>query len=162
MQVQEIMSSPAITIGPEMRIQEVARIMRENQISGVPVVDADGVLLGAVTELSLIARNAPLKQPRYLAVLSAYIPLGIDEYYEYKEQLRQAMATNAGELMDTEVRTVEPTTTVEEALELMLNPENSSLPVIENDRVVGVVTRTDLVRLIETLEMAPEDNQAQA
>ena len=95
-------------------------------------------------------------------MLSAYIPLGIDEYYEYKEQLRQAMATNAGELMDTEVRTVEPTTTVEEALELMLNPENSSLPVIENDRVVGVVTRTDLVRLIETLEMAPEDNQAQA
>lgn len=95
MLVQEIMSSPAITVTPETTIQEVARIMGEHHISGVPVIDADGRLLGTVTEVNLIARNAPLKQPRYLAVLSAVIPVGLDDYYEYKQQLRQALATNA-------------------------------------------------------------------
>lgn len=157
MQVREIMSSPAITVLPETKIQEVARIMREHQISSLPVVDPNGHLLGAVTDLSLIARNAPLKQPHYLAVLSAMIPVGIDEYYEYKAQLRQALATNAGELMNKEIKTVDPTTALEEALEIMLDPENTLLPVIENKRVIGVVTRTDLVRLIEKLEMAPDE-----
>ena len=160
MLVQEIMSSPAITVQPETTIQEVARIMGEHHISGVPVVDADGRLLGTVTEVNLIARNAPLKQPRYLAVLSAVIPVGLDDYYEYKQQLRQALATNARQLMNSDVRTVEPSTTVEEALEIMLHPENTMLPVLENDRLVGVVTRTDLVRLIENLEAAPETKPA--
>ncbi|MFN8496102.1 MAG: CBS domain-containing protein [Caldilineaceae bacterium] len=156
MLVQEIMSSPAITVQPETTIQEVARIMGEHHISGVPVVDVDGRLLGTVTEVNLIARNAPLKEPRYLAVLSAVIPVGLDNYYEYKQQLRQALATNARQLMNSDVITVEPSTTVEEALEIMLNPEHTMLPVLENDRLVGVVTRTDLVRLIENLEAAPE------
>jgi len=160
MLVQEIMSSPAITVTPETTIQEVARIMGEHHISGVPVIDADGRLLGTVTEVNLIARNAPLKQPRYLAVLSAVIPVGLDDYYEYKQQLRQALATNARQLMNSDVRTVEPSTTVEEALEIMLHPENTMLPVLENDRLVGVVTRTDLVRLIENLEAAPETKPA--
>jgi len=160
MLVQEIMSSPALTVTPETTIQEVARIMGEHHISGVPVVDADGRLLGTVTEVNLIARNAPLKQPRYLAVLSAVIPVGLDDYYEYKQQLRQALATNARQLMNSDVRTVEPSTTVEEALEIMLHPENTMLPVLENDRLVGVVTRTDLVRLIENLEAAPETKPA--
>lgn len=160
MLVQEIMSSPALTVTPETTIQEVARIMGEHHISGVPVVDADGRLLGTVTEVNLIARNAPLKQPRYLAVLSAVIPVGLDDYYEYKQQLRQALATNARQLMNSDVRTVEPSTTVEEALEIMLHPENTMLPVLENDRLVGVITRTDLVRLIENLEAAPETKPA--
>ena len=100
MNIREIMSSPAITVGPETSIQEVARIMRENHISGVPIVGGDGALLGVVTELDLIARNAPLEEPRYIAILSGYIPTSFEKYREYKEQLKQALATTAIELMD--------------------------------------------------------------
>ena len=64
MQVREIMSSPAITVTADVEIREVARIMRQNQISGVPVVDANGALEGLITELDLIARNAPVHEPR--------------------------------------------------------------------------------------------------
>src|SRR4051794_13619873 len=124
MQVQEIMSSPAITVGPATKIQEIARIMREHHISGVPVVDKNGTLLGTVTELNLIARNAPIKQPYYLTVLSAVIPVGGEGYFHYKEQLRQTLATNASELMNEEVRTVTPATALEETMELMLHAEN--------------------------------------
>jgi CBS domain-containing protein len=161
MQVREIMSSPAITVGPATNIREVARTMRENIISGVPVVDDNDTLLGVITEMDLIARNAPVHEPRYIAVLSALIPVSIEEYRQYKEQLRQALAINAVDLMQAEAETIAPDALVEEALEAMLNPEVTMLPVLEQGRVIGVVTRTDLVRLIETLEAAPDEPPGQ-
>ena len=157
MQVREIMSSPAITVGPTTEIREVARTMRENVISGVPVVDTSGVLLGLITEIELISRNAPVQEPHYLAVLSALIPVNLEEYRQYKEQLRQALALSAVDLMRDEVETLSPDSLVEDALEAMLNPEVTMMPVVEGGRVIGVVTRTDLVRLIETLEAAPDE-----
>ncbi len=160
MQVREIMSSPAITVTPTTQIREVARIMHENQISGVPVVDETGALQGLITELDLIARNAPVHEPRYIAVLSAMIPLSLEEYRQYKEQLRQALAIDAGDLMTADVATVTPDTPVEEALEMMLDAEVITLPVLDQEHVVGVVSRTDMVRLIETLESAPDEPPA--
>lgn len=160
MLVREIMSSPAITVGPTTEIREVARTMREHVISGVPVVDGAGALLGVITEMELIARNAPVHEPRYIAVLSALIPVNLEEYRQYKEQLRQALAISAADLMRDEVATISPDAPIDEALEIMLNPEVTMLPVIDNGdngRVIGVVTRTDLVRLIETLEAAPDE-----
>lgn len=160
MQVREIMSSPAITVGPETGIREVARVMRENVISGVPVVETTGELLGVITELALIARNAPIHEPHYIPVLSALIPINLEEHRQYREQLRMVMAIHAKDLMDDEFETIEPNELIEEALERMLDPEVTMLPVIENGKVIGVVTRTDLVRLIETLEAAPDEDAA--
>jgi CBS domain-containing protein len=156
MQVRDIMSSPAITVTADAEIRTVARLMREHQFSGVPVVDDNGKLLGAITELALIRRNAPLKKPQYIAVLSAYIPINLDDHRDYQRQLKRALALNAGELMTERVQTVTADSEIETALELMLDPEITFLPVVEDDRVVGVVTRTDLVRLIESLEMAED------
>lgn len=156
MQVRDVMSSPAITVTSQTGIQEVARLMRENQISGVPVVNAAGALVGIVTELDLIARNAPLRQPSYLTFLSAMIPLNPSEYRQYKEQALQALASNAGELMghdDLEAATVSPDTDMDEVMRRMLNPKLTLLPVVQDGRVVGVITRTDVVRLIEKLEL---------
>lgn len=151
--IRDIMSAPAITIGPDATVQEVARLMNQRQISGVPVVNEESELLGIITEMHLIARNAPLQEPQYIAVLSGLIPIHLDEHREYKERLRQALATTAAELMDnTEIAIVAPDDPVDAALELLSNPENTLLPVMEGEQVVGVVTRTDLVRLIETLE----------
>ncbi len=160
MQVREIMSSPAITVRSGAEIRDVARLMREHVISGVPVVDASGKLLGLITELDMIARNAPLHQPRYIAVLSAMIPVSLEEVRNYQEQLRQVLATSAMDLMRDEFKTVTPDTPVEDALEIMLDPEVTMLPVIEEGNLVGVVTRTDLVRLIEELEAAPDEGEA--
>lgn len=153
---REIMSQPAITVPPETPIQALARLMREEHISGVPVVNEEGVLLGVVTEMDLISRNAPLVEPNYLALLSGLIPVNLQQYRHYRQQLRQVLATTAEQLINSEVTVVEPTTTLEQLLSLMAQPEITLLPVVEDERVIGVVTRTDLVRLIEQLEMAPE------
>lgn len=161
MNVREIMSAPAIILPPTATVQAVARLMSSQQISGVPIVNEAGELLGLITELHLIVRNAPLHEPQYIAVLSGLIPIHRDEHREYKERLRMALAVTAAELMDsTDVAVVSPDDDVAGAMELMSDPENSILPVLENDRVVGVVTRTDLVRLIERLEGRLEEPAA--
>jgi CBS domain-containing protein len=156
MQTREIMSQPAMTVPPETPIQSLARLMREEHISGVPVVNPEGALLGLVTEMDLISRNAPLVEPNYLALLSGLIPVNLQQYRHYRQQLRQVLATTAEQLMSTDVTVVEPTSDLKELLTLMARPEITLLPVVEDGRVIGVVTRTDLVRLIEQLEMAPE------
>jgi CBS domain-containing protein len=155
MQVRDIMSSPAVTVTPTTSVQEVAGLMRTHRISGVPVVDAGGALVGIINELDLIARNAPLKQPRYFAILSGLVPASLDKYRRYKEQLLQVLATNAGELMghdDLEQATISAEEPVEEALARMLEPKLTMLAVVEQDRVIGVVTRTDIVGVLESLE----------
>lgn len=151
MKLRDIMSAPPITVGPEASVQEVALLMSGRQISGVPVVSEAGELLGLITNLHLISRNAPLHEPRYITVLSGMIPINLEEHREYKERLREALATTAGELMDnTEIPVAGPDDPIDAAMDLLSEPEYTLLPIVEGDAqvVVGVVTRTDLVQLI--------------
>jgi CBS domain-containing protein len=162
MQARDIMTSPAITVTAGTHIPELARLMRVNQISGMPVVDDAGRLLGLVTDHDLILRNAPVREPRYFSVLSGVIPLNLEEYRHYKDQLRHTMAVTAADLIEPGIHSIAPGTPLEEAMEIMLDPQVTMLPVVENDQVVGVVTRTNLVRLVERLEGAldPEKQEA--
>lgn len=153
MNIRDIMSAPPVTVGPEATVQQVARLMSDKQISGVPVVNEKGELLGVITELHLIERNAPLREPQYISVLSGLIPIHLDEHREYRERLRQALATTAAELMDnTEVAIAAPDDPVDAAFDLLAKVENTLLPILDGEVVVGVVTRTDLLRLIGQLE----------
>ena len=154
---RDLMTGPAITVGPDTPIREVAAAMRQRQISGVPVVDKAGKLLGIVNEINLIMRNAPIVGPNYISVLSGLIPIELGQYRRYRQQLRQVLATTAGELMSENVQSISPQTELETIMRMMEEPEVTLLPVVEREKVIGVVTRTDLVRLIEKLEMAPDD-----
>ena len=162
MLVQDIMSSPAITVTAGTHIPEVARLLRAHQISGMPVLDESGKLIGIVTDHDLILRNAPVREPRYFALLSGYIPLSLEEHRHYKEQLRHTMAVTAGDMTEPGIPTAAPEMPLEEAMELMLDPKVTMLPVLDDGEVVGVVTRTDLVRLIEKLEGAIDPDAALA
>lgn len=154
MQARDIMTSPVITVTAATHIPELARLMRVNQISGLPVVNDAGQLLGIVTDHDLIMRNAPVREPRYFSVLSGVIPLNLEEYRNYRDQLRHTMAVTAADLIEPGVQTITPDTPLAEAMEMMLDPLVTMLPVIEDEQVVGVVTRTNLVRLVERLEGA--------
>jgi CBS domain-containing protein/catechol 2,3-dioxygenase-like lactoylglutathione lyase family enzyme len=156
------MTSPAITVGAATHIPELARVMRVNRISGMPVVDDGGRLLGIVTDHDLILRNAPVREPRYFSVLSGMIPLNLEEYRHYKDQLRHTMAVTAADLIEPGIKFIAPDTPLEEVMEIMLDPQVTMLPVVEDERVVGVVTRTNLVRLVESLEGALDPAKQEA
>ena len=156
MLVKDIMTSPVITIAPHATIRDVAQLMRQHSVSGLPVVDAAGKVVGIVTEIDLITRHAPPRQPQYIPLLWGLIPMRLDDYSTYKEQIRHILAVYVEQLMTKDPATVRPDDTIEDAAELMIRPGHHSLPVVENDKLVGIVTRTDLVRVIEELEMEEE------
>ncbi len=154
MLVQEIMTPQVITIHPHATIQEVAKQMRQNSISALPVVTDEGKLVGIVTEIDLITRHAPPRQPQYIPLLWGLIPMRLDDYTTYKEQVRHILAVYVDQLMTKSPATVRPSDTIEHAAELMIKPGHGALPVVDNGKLVGIVTRTDLVRVIEELEMS--------
>ncbi len=153
MELREIMSAPPITVGPATTVQQVARLLNEKNISGVPVVNEQGELLGLINELHLIARHAPLNEPKYISVLDGLIPINLEDHREYKERLREALATVAADLMDqTDIPIAAPDDPIEAAYDLLSKPDETLLPILDGEVVVGVVTRTDLVQLIGRLE----------
>lgn len=156
MLVQDVMTRDVITTSPQSPIRDVAELMRQHSVSALPVVNAKGELVGIVTEIDLLTRHAPPRPPQYIPLLWGLIPMRLDDYSSYKEQVRHILAVNAEQLMSREPATVRPTDTIEHAAELMIRPGHRSLPVLDKGKLVGIVTRTDLVRVIEELEMGEE------
>ena len=139
------MTEDVVSIGPEATIPEAARIMWENQLSSLPIVE-NGKVIGMLTDFDMIARETEYDAPMYVPFLDAYfrIPGSGDP-----EQLRRILATTARELMTTPAITISPETTVQEAATIMYDKRLNALPVVNDDReIVGIVTRADIVRLM--------------
>jgi CBS domain-containing protein len=144
MRVAEIMTRGVVTATPEMSVSEVARLMVEHHIGGLPVLDGDR-LVGLVTDLDLIARHQEPEMPSIFAFFGGYIPIG---EREYEEEMRRILATTAAELMTTTVFSIREDATIEELATLMYEREVNPVPVLNAQRrLVGIVSRSDLVRL---------------
>ncbi|HLH22379.1 MAG TPA: CBS domain-containing protein [Chloroflexota bacterium] len=146
MNVADVMTRDVLTVAPNTGVQEIARLLWSHGISGVPVVDATGALVGIVSELDLLVRNANLHIPQYLRVLDVMIPLG--NRHEFEQELRRALGATAADVMTRDVITVSPGTDLAEAATLMLDEDVNRLPVVDQGRVVGIISRADFVRLL--------------
>jgi CBS domain-containing protein len=141
MKVRELMTEQVLTIGPEAPLKDVARVLVDNGISGVPVCDIEGHVLGVVSEGDILYKE---HDPRESHVGS---PLGwiIDGSPRYSEYVKAAALT-AGKAMTSPAVTIAPWESVSEAARLMCERRVNRLPVVKDDRLVGIVTRADLVR----------------
>jgi CBS domain-containing protein len=145
MLVTEIMTRDVIVATPEMRVIEVARLMVRHHLSGLPVMDGNR-LVGLVTEQDLIARQQDPDLPSMIAFFGGYITLG---EHEYEEEMRRILATTAAEMMTTTVYSIREDATVEEVAALMYEREVNPVPVLSvQGRLIGIVSRADLIRLI--------------
>jgi CBS domain-containing protein len=143
--IREIMDSDPATVGPESSVEDVVRILREHELPGVPVVDGDGSLVGIVTEADLVLPDdqGDLHIPHYVNLFGGTVFL--EPLSRFEERLRKAFASNAGDMMTREVRSVGPDTTIREAARLIHETGHNRLPVIEDGRLAGVVTRVDVL-----------------
>ena len=146
MQVHSLMTRDVITVQEGTSLKEVARRMSEHGISGVPVLDDDGKLTGIITELDMIARNARLEIPVFLQILDANIPLELPSHL--REKLQHMFGAEARDVMTEKVRTVHPDAELEDLVDLMLKKGVNPVPVVEDNRLVGIVSRSDLVRMM--------------
>jgi len=156
MNVAEIMSRQVITIRADALVAEAAQLMLEHRVSGLPVLDAEGELLGIVTEGDLLRRVeiGTEHHDHWLEFLIA--PSRFTEDYV------RAHARHVHEVMSHPIASVAPDESVEEAVRLMECRNVKRLPVVEAGRIVGIITRADLVRalagkLAELREVAATD-----
>lgn len=146
LKVREIMQTEVISVGPETTVGELADMLAKNKISGVPVVDERGGVLGMVSEADIILQDADLHFPYYIQFLESVIYL--QSVRKFEERFRKAFGSKVTEVMSDEVVTISPDASVREAATIMADRKINRLPVTDGGRLVGIVTRGDIVRAI--------------
>lgn len=132
------------TLGPEYTVESAIKLFAEAVVSGVPVVDGDD-LVGVVTEGDLILRDAEIKSPGFLDILGGMVPLG--DWDQYREQTLKSAGVTVGEVMTDRPITVSPESSLSEAATIMAEESIKILPVSEERRLRGVITRMDILTL---------------
>jgi CBS domain-containing protein len=145
MKVRDIMTTDIPTIHAGTRVAEVARIVLDRGLPGLPVVDDDGKILGIVTHTDLVAKHARVHAPRYIGLLGGVITLGA---HHTDEELRRALAVTAADLMTAKTPNVEPDSEIDDAASLMVEEEADPLLVLEDGRLIGLLTQADIIRLL--------------
>jgi CBS domain-containing protein len=145
MTVSTIMTTNVVTVSSETSIPDVARVMVEHGISGVPVIDA-GRLVGIVTDSDVVSREIDVDAPAYATFLDAIFVLPWDRS---DDELKRVMATTAAGIMSSPVRTIEASASISALADLMFKQHVNPVPVVDaTGAVVGIVSRTDVIRLI--------------
>jgi CBS domain-containing protein len=131
-----MMNPDVVTVGPRTPLKEVARLLVTRRISGVPVLDDDGTVLGVVSEADILVKERGRPGG---SLFERVLDLGTaSEKYG---------ARDAADAMTTPAVTIRPTRSVSEAAALMLERGVNRLPVVDpHGKLVGIVTRADLVR----------------
>jgi len=147
---QNIMTSGVVTVTPETSIGELSKILLENKISGVPVIDKEGKLIGIVSEADIIRENIKVQFPFYFdpLMVSGYIA----DFEKYSEDIKDYLNVKVELIMNHRVKTSNLSTPVSEVADIMISNSVNRIPVIdENKKVVGIITRADIIKsMIET------------
>jgi len=147
---KEIMTTKVITVTPETSVETLAGILSEHRISGVPVTEADGSLVGIITEKDLIRKNARLHIPTVFRIFDAFVAL--ERPGKMLDEMKRMAATNVGDICTRKVVTVNPETTVQDIATIMSERNVHLLPVLEDGNLVGIVGKVDVVRALSSGE----------
>jgi CBS domain-containing protein len=156
MQAKDVMTRDVLTIAPEASIVQAVRLMLQKRISGVPVVDAAGSIVGMVTEGDFLRRSeteTQRRRPRWLEFLIG--PGRLANEYAH------ASARKVAEVMTAEVHCATEDAPLEEVVHLMERHRIKRVPVLRGNQLVGIVTRRDLVRALadrsQEEQVSPDD-----
>jgi CBS domain-containing protein len=143
------MERDVVTVAPDDTVASLLRTLREHELPGVPVADADGRVVGIVTESDLILRDEEedLRLPLHIDLFGGQIFLG--RLRPFEERVKKAMASTVAEMMSADPVTVNADTDVHEAARLIAERRHNRLPVVDLDgRLVGVLTRLDVLEAL--------------
>ena len=143
--VRDIMETdvPVVTVADP--VEKVIRVLREHDLPGVPVVNEGGRCVGIITDADLViaGEDEELHLPHYVQLFGGIVFLESISHFE--ERLRKAFASTAEDMMTPDPVTIEPDVSVREAARVIARKKHNRLPVVEHGRLVGVVTRVDVL-----------------
>ncbi len=157
MKVKDVMETDVITVKPDTSVRDVASLMSQHQLSALPVVDDEGRIIGIVSEKDLIYRLASPHLPPHIELLGGIIFL--ENPFEMKKEIEKMTAVSAKEIMTHQVLTVSPDTDVGEVATLMVEKDINGLPVVEEGKIIGIVTRHDLLLALSKRAVKVENKE---
>lgn len=146
MLAKEIMTTDVITVSPDERVDVVTKLLIDNKISGIPVVDQDNHILGIVTEKDLLVKAGELKVPFYITLFDSIIFM--ENPMRFNSNLKKYTASKVKDAMTTKVVVVDENTPVQEIAEMMQGKGVNRLPVVRNNKLIGIVTRNDVLKAL--------------
>ena len=146
--VADIMESDPVSVTPDDSVEHVLEVLREHELPGVPVVNDGGRCVGIVTEADLVlsGEDADLHLPHYIELFGGVVFLEPLKHFE--DRIRKAFASKVSDMMTADPVTIEQEADVEQAAKLIAERKHNRLPVVEHGRLVGVVTRLDVLEAL--------------
>jgi CBS domain-containing protein len=142
--VADIMTTAVVTVTKETTVRELAQIFESRHFGSLPVVDENGCLTGIVTASDLIEQGRSLHIPTVISLFDWVIPLGGERSLE--RDLQKMTAQTAGEICSKDVVTITADAPVSAAADMMSSNRLHALPVVEGNKLVGMVSRIDIIR----------------
>jgi len=148
--VADIMDTDSPTVSPEDTVEHVLRLLNDSELNGVPVVTAGGRCVGIITESDLImtGEDADLHLPHYFELFGGFVFL--ESTKKFEERLRKAIGFTAQDVMPGDPVTTEPDATINDVAKLIARHKHNRIPVVEHGRLIGVVTRIDVLDALTT------------
>jgi CBS domain-containing protein len=148
--VADWMNRDLLTVTPSTPLSEAVKLLVDRHISGLPVIDDAGELVGVISESDLMMREQGLEQPPYMIFLGGVI------YFQnpltYDRDLHKALGQTVGEVMTPHAISITADTTLPEAARIMHDRKIHRLPVVDGDRhPIGIITEGDIVRAIASV-----------
>lgn len=142
--VAEVMTKEVITVTLETSLRDLARILDQKQINGVPVLDDQENVIGVVCESDLISKDTPLHIPTVFVILDSFIPL--ENPWRLQKEFKRLTATKVADIYSSPAATVEPNMDLSEAARLMVEQKYYTLPVVSGGKLVGILGKRDVIR----------------
>jgi len=147
MKAKDIMNKDVISVKAEDRVEQLVKILLDNGISGVPVVNDRDNVIGIVSEADLIYPEKSLHLPAFIPVLDGIVFL--ESFKKLEKEIRKMTAFKVKDVMNTNVITVKEDTEVGEVVNILLDKKINRVPVInEENKLVGIITRSNILRHI--------------
>jgi CBS domain-containing protein len=146
LKVKDIMTREVITVSPETEIVQATKLLLENRINGVPVMDETGKLVGILCQSDLIAQQKKLPIPSFFTLLNGLIPLISKKQLE--KQVQKIAAITVAQAMTPNPVTVQPDINIEEVAALMVDRNFHTIPVVDEGELVGIVGKEDMLRAL--------------
>ena len=145
--VAEIMTTDPVTVSPKTSLQEAIQILADREISGLPVVDDRGKLVGVISETDLTWQATGVDAPPYIMFLDSVIYL--QNPAKHNQEVHKALGQTVEEAMSGRLTTVKGSQLVREAAQIMHEKKLRRLPVVDDDsKLIGMITQGDVIRMM--------------
>jgi CBS domain-containing protein len=143
---KDIMTRDVISVQNDTSVADLARLLTENNISGAPVLDASGQVIGIVTESDLIDGSKKLHIPTVLTILDSFLYL--ESPAKMEEEMKKIAATKVVDICSSLITTIPPDMPLDEIATIMAEKNIHTLPVLDNNKLVGVIGKKDIIKTL--------------